>query len=400
MKSRLPSIESTRFLQSKYLAYITLQIALCIPSLSIAQPYIFTDLGTLGGTISQAFSINNSGQIVGSAYTAGDASSHATMWNGTTVLNLTPGVSGNEARGINEAGQAVGQSIIRFNPGPSGWRARATVWSGTTLTVLDPLLETTHSAASDINDSGQIVGRSIIGSFSGAYHATLWNGTTPTDLGANSAAFAINNTGQIAGNRNSSGVLGAAGTHATIWNGATPTDLGTLGGSKSEAYDINDSGLVVGYSYTSGDAEMHGTLWNGAGPIDLGTLGGTFSTAVSINNSGMIVGYSRTINNSSVHATLWDGSEIIDLNSLLDASVIDDGWLLETAYGINDNGWIVGMGRNSITGDVFRAFLLKPTDIPTPPTLFLFVTGLLGLIGMARKQSEWLRLKGSVVGVF
>ena len=48
--------------------------------------YTFVDLGTLGGSMRQAQAINNSGQIVGSAWTSGDASSHATAWNGKTIL--------------------------------------------------------------------------------------------------------------------------------------------------------------------------------------------------------------------------------------------------------------------------------------------------------------------------
>lgn len=378
------------FVQTKSFAYIILLISLCMPSLVTAtQTYTFTDLGTLGGTLSQALSINNSGQIVGSAWTTGDASSHATVWNGVIASDLTPGIPGysSVAKGINNTGQIAGQSVVTLS-GPSNWGWRASVWNGAALTILDTLPDTTHNDANDINDAGQVVGRSIIGSFSGVHHATVWNGATPTDLGANSIAYAINDSGQVAGSRNTSGSHGGTGTHATVWNGTTATDLGTLGGSKSEARAINNSGLVVGHSLTTDDADTHATLWNGNILTDLGTLGGSDSGAFAINDAGLVVGYSRTVNDADTHATLWDGVTAIDLNTLLDASTISDGWILGSAYGISDNGWIVGTAENSITGQS-HGYLLSATVVPIPAAAWLFGSGFIGLIGMARRKIKY-----------
>ena len=38
-------------------------------------------------------------------------------------------------------------------------------------------------------------------------------------------------------------------------------DLGTLGGTYSFASDVNDNDVVVGYSYTAGDAAVRATMW-------------------------------------------------------------------------------------------------------------------------------------------
>ncbi len=51
------------------------------------------------------------------------------------------------------------------------------------------------------------------------------------------------------------------------------TDLGTLGGSDSYAYGINDSGQIVGGSYTS-SGDYHAFLYANGAMADLGTLGG------------------------------------------------------------------------------------------------------------------------------
>jgi probable HAF family extracellular repeat protein len=348
-----------------------------------ASGYTFTDLRSLGGGYSQAFSINNAGQVTGNSTTF-DNLEHATKWNGATPTDLgtlahsTHSIS----YGINDSGQIAGGSwtsgdVIKPWQGPRQLDMRifgdsryiggdkvqnSTLWNGTTPTNLGTL-GGSDSIARGINNSGQVAGYSYT-SGNTAAHATIWNGTTPTDLGTLggtlSAAYSINNSGQVAGY---SDTLGDIFYHATIWNGATPTDLGTLGlrGGYSEAFGINDAGQVVGVSNIDGTSyTFHATIWNGTTPTDLG-----LGAAYGINDSGQVVG-------SSTHgATIWNGSTPTDLNDFLDASAISAGWYLERASAINDNGWIVGTAGNIITGE-WHAFLLTPCDtcpiyIPPPP---------------------------------
>ena len=227
-----------------------------------AQTYTFTDLGTLGGTNSSAAAINNAGQIVGRADIYNNAAFHATLWNETTATDL-----------------------------------------GT--------LGGTYSGATAINNVGQVAGYSNI-SGSSTTHATLWNHTAVTDLtpgGSGSAASAINDVGQVAG------YTSANEYRATLWNGTTQTDLGTLGGRSSLAYGINSAGQVVGWSYTADNATGHAALWDATTMTDLGTQGGTYgagntymSFATAINNAGQIAGYARTTYNENYHAAVWNGA--------------------------------------------------------------------------------------------
>ena len=164
-----------------------------------AQSYVFTDLGTLGGTFSQAKDLNNSGQIIGdaTATTAYSSPALSTEWNGSVqngfVASNSRFSSGGTIKAINNSGQIAGQFATTISGSIWGWRA--SVWDGSNRTELGTLNGTTHNEALDINDSGQVVGGSIIGATNGVHHATVWNDGVPTDLGADSRATAINELG-------------------------------------------------------------------------------------------------------------------------------------------------------------------------------------------------------------
>jgi probable HAF family extracellular repeat protein len=86
---------------------------------------------------------------------------------------------------------------------------------------------------------------------------------------------------------------------------------------------------------------------------DLGTLVGAVSWAYDVNDNGQVVGWAYTTSNAE-HAFLYSGSMMIDLNTLID---LLSGWALQEAYDINDAGQIVGYGS---IGNQTHAFLLTP----------------------------------------
>jgi probable HAF family extracellular repeat protein len=142
-------------------------------------------------------------------------------------------------------------------------------------------------------------------------------------------------------------------------------DLGTLGGSRSVANSINDSGQVVGSSDTPRDGGQHAFLYDGT-MQDLGTLGSSYSDANSINDSGQVVGSSYT-SNGEQNAFLYDESATPKMQGLNDLIPADSGWTgyLNEATGINSDGKIAAHGEKYSSGYMTTAFVLTPATTAT-----------------------------------
>jgi probable HAF family extracellular repeat protein len=167
--------------------------------------YSITDLGTLGGTESFAYAINDSSQVVGLSGITGDASIHSFLYSKGKMTDLYP---------LNC------QDLLTVGP-------------------------------TDINNAGQIASGVVVG---GVYVPAILHSRTGdltllgslggvTPYGFNGVATSINNAGNAVGYS----YIDSINRHAFLYSGGVMTDIGSFGGY-SGAWAINDEGVIVGFS--------------------------------------------------------------------------------------------------------------------------------------------------------
>ena len=232
--------------------------------------------------------MNNHGDVVGRTRT-GRAFVNRDGVMQELLIGDTPHFSGG-AVGINDSGQIVGVSTSKdsFN--------RAFLYEDGSMRDLGALPGLTSSEAKAINNRGQVVGNS-------RNRAFLWEENTGmTEIGwlddsiPSSSAEAINNVGEVVG-RSFIRVNGQTFLRAYLWRRGQMEELPPLPGDQfSEAYDVNDSGQVVGISLGCNPyCSMRPVLWDGDDIIELGGIDGAsagFNKATGINNRGQVVGIS------------------------------------------------------------------------------------------------------------
>jgi probable HAF family extracellular repeat protein len=263
---------------------------------------VMKDIGTLGGSTSRALAINEKGHVVGGSTPRADNFDEvAFVWPGKGKLirlGALPGDRASQANDINDDGTIVGQS---------GATPRAVIWRDRKIEAL-PAPASELSIANAVNNHCQVVGVAVIENV-GA-RAVLWQngamkvlGTLAGTPGATSVATDINDRGQIVGRSTSRSGL----EHGFLYENGVFHDLGPLSeGGLSGAAGLSENGLIVGDATNAADVRT-AVLWRNRRIQDLGTLNpfGT-SQASAVNKAGHVVGSATAGGeDADIHAVLW-----------------------------------------------------------------------------------------------
>ena len=326
------------------------------------------DLGTLGGL------------------------SSAVPWPGLNEAGMIVGIS--QTREIDPLNEDWSCEFGGFLPETTNRICRGFVWQNGVMREL-PALGGNHDFAAGVNNKGLVVGWAETPVHDPTcspsstqvlqFRAVVWNpkdGSTgkiksrelrPFRSDSTSAATAINDSGQVVGiSGDCDQAVGRySARHAVLWdrNGKV-TEIPNLGGTTWHTpMDINSRGDVVGFSNPAepgdevGDFIARAFLWiNGAAKAtDLKTLPGDFfSEAFAINSSGQVVGVSFGGANGS-HAFLFENGVMNDLNDLVGPGFPD---ILRSAQDINDAGQITGRVFETSTGKTLTFVATPVTQVP------------------------------------
>jgi probable HAF family extracellular repeat protein len=361
---------------------MTLFAALAIPLRLAAQKqirYTIIDVGTLGGTFSQAFVINNKGEVVGFATLTGDTALHAFLWRKGVITDLstlapTDTLPYSLALSINDNGDIVGFSETSV-PDPLGENTCGdsliclpVIWRDGVMTAL-PTLGGNNGIAIAINDRGQVVGDAETAEKDPTCplpqvlvtKPTVWEKGEPRALPTapflNGLVGSNNQKGQIVGNAET---CNFSAVRAYVWEKNKVVDMGTIGPSIYLApVAINNKGQATGTDFDPATGLNRAFLWQDGVTTDLGNLPGdpqVFGNA--INDRGQITGQTCDLTESTCTSFIWQNGIMTDLNAVVPAN---SSLLMFDPTSINSLGEIVGLAIQKTTGEL-RAFLAIPDN--------------------------------------
>ena len=286
------------------------------------------------------------------------------------------------AQAINDRGDVAGWSSS-YDPAINSNRVHAVLWQN------GAMLDLGEGQAMDINERGTVLG-SVAGYGMALYKDGAWQ-----SVGMTGVAMGFNRFDDIAGWQAVNGY-----PRAFLLRDGVLHDIGTFGGHSSAAVAVDDHGRAVGYAAVEGDSSNHAFVFENGRMKDLGTLaGGRESRAAAINNHGVIVGEAWDPNGRPIpfiydggmmralfqvpggakawaindhgavvgtmngnQSFLWDNGKLTQLEAI--PAVRSAGWVQLIPTGINDRGWITGMGLTNQPvppGHMpWKAFLLMP----------------------------------------
>lgn len=271
---------------------------------------VVTELGTMGSPAGAQIVAITSTDVV--AWRGASIYRTSAIWQNGVQRDLGsvgPAFHDAQAMAMNNRRQIVGTGLFAYWDWPV---KRAFLWENGIMRDLGvlfhvscpsrPELDCGTAEALDINNDGHVVGLSH--DAARLRHAVRWTNGIPQDLGPGEAV-AINGAGDIL-------INGFSGNY--YWRSGVATPVPTFGGQTSQLKELNDAGVVTGFSLTR-DRQPHVFVWElgEAGLTDLGVgppeAQADGALAVAINSHGDVIGYAgrfdRWVPLGPTRAILW-----------------------------------------------------------------------------------------------
>lgn len=354
-------------------------VILLLPCASYAATirYSYVDLGGVHNNF-RVWGMNNRGWVVGT-----NEFDYPVRYRPGIGWEQISGVKG-ALYDVNSAGTAVGELHRAV-----GWHAivrpKGEPWTdiGT--------LGGPYSWASAISDSGQVVG--LADGAGGRYAFSYTESGGMVNLGnivggKTSQAFDVNESGQVLGMRETESgdvevFLYDPVSGTTVANGLTYWATLNLSDTGLAVGTVVDRSIVAPWGY---DNSRAATFSPTEGLRKLGTLGGSYSYAAGTNDRGWVVGKSQEEGYifGGDHAFLYiSGRGMMDLNDLVDKPGVE----FDAAIDINDHDQILargypltghdGRGHYYLLSRIHEEPALRTIENPEPSTWLSAGTGML-----------------------
>jgi probable HAF family extracellular repeat protein len=204
----------------------------CPPGVPTQDPFLWEngtmiDIGSLGGTCSYPFRLNDRGQVTGNSWLAGNQTVHPFFWDRGVLIDIgTFGGSNGTAFDLSDSGEVVGTADF-----PGDFIHHAFVWKNGVMTDVGVVPGDLCTNGRAINSRGQAIGTST-NCMGVIQHMFLWENGTIFDLSALILpgsdlevveAWDMNDRGEIA----AVGILPNGDEHAVVLVPASADEVAT-----------------------------------------------------------------------------------------------------------------------------------------------------------------------------